>query len=171
MADGWNGRSWSVQPSHVAYPPLQSFTAVACTSPNACTATGSGETGGDDPPFPIVARWNGKNWSAKDPAITGEGSVISGVSCTTDARCTAVGTQYGPFGDDPPAPLAERWQGDRWSIQRTVTPANPPGTSQNGAHATGSLNSVSCLTPSACTAVGDFSTPSGQSETLIERYR
>src|SRR5205823_3370074 len=82
-ADGWNGRTWSAQPTQPPGVAIDRFTAVSCSSTDACTATGSGETGGDSPPFPVVERWTGKIWVTQQFANPGEGAIISGVSCPT----------------------------------------------------------------------------------------
>ena len=59
--------------------------------------------------------------------------------------CTAVGEYVQP---GRVLPLAERWNGTNWSVQRTAAPG--------GATSSG-LTSVSCVAARACVAVG-FST-------------
>jgi hypothetical protein len=86
-------------------------------------------------------------------------SVLSGVSCTSPAACTAVGY----FTDDVGAgvPLTERWNGTIWTVQRTPRRAG----------ATSSLLfDVSCASPRSCTAVGSFVTRSGSALPLVERW-
>jgi hypothetical protein len=69
------------------------------------------------------------------------------VSCTSATACTAVGTD----GTGPAMfPLAQGWNGHRWSSQ----PARIAGDD---------FTSVSCTAPRACTAVGDAS---GGAQTL-----
>jgi hypothetical protein len=62
------------------------------------------------------------------------------VSCTSPARCTAVG---GYLNGSTEEPFAERWDGTAWAIQ---TGAAPPGTT---------LQAVSCTSGTSCTAVGE----------------
>jgi hypothetical protein len=56
--------------------------------------------------------------------------------------------------------LAESWNGSSWSI--VASPDN--GTGSN------SLDSVSCPSPSSCTAVGSYQTASGVAQTLAEAW-
>src|SRR5690242_15945107 len=72
---------------------------------------------------------------------------LSAVSCTSGRACTAVGSHAASLSSTG-FPLAERWNGTHWRIQRTVLPA--------GANS-GGLSGVSCPSATACTAVG--STP------------
>jgi hypothetical protein len=81
------------------------------------------------------------------------------VSCTSATACTAVGYyRAGPGG--LAVPLAESWNGTAWTIQQVPSPAG--GTSIV-------LDSVSCLSPSSCTAVGDY-TRAGAPLGLAERW-
>jgi hypothetical protein len=71
-------------------------------------------------------------------------STLNGVSCTSQKFCVAVGvasTGVNGIG----LGLIERWDGRRWSIQHM---RNPRGARQSF------LNSVSCTSATACTAVG-----------------
>jgi hypothetical protein len=75
------------------------------------------------------------------------------VSCAIATACSAVGQSGGT--------LAEAWNGTTWTIQPT---ANPPAATSSR------LNSVSCATSSACTAVGYYTNSAGNDLTLAERY-
>lgn len=67
---------------------------------------------------------------------------FEGVSCTSAAACTVVGYYArSPIGGHELA-LAERWDGTSWSVEH---PPSPLGAE---------LTSVSCTSPTACTAVG-----------------
>jgi hypothetical protein len=109
----------------------------------------------------VAEAWNGRSWRIQvtpNPAGT-FGSVLRDVSCTSASACTAVGFyNRGPFG--PGAPLAEAWNGSRWSIQ--ATPSPPGGVDS-------ALGPVSCTSASACTAVGGYST-SGHAVLFAERW-
>jgi hypothetical protein len=79
--------------------------------------------------------------------------VLSDVSCTAINACSAVGNYDNVTG----APLggvilAEQWDGATWSVQPTQSPAGSTG---------GALTGVSCAAPSACTAVGAYTTYGG----------
>lgn len=170
LAERWHGKRWAIQrmPS-----PGDVYTAymygVSCVSTTACTAVGVFATKRDrGTGIPLVERWNGKRWSIQhvpNPAPTN--SEFDGVSCTSSIACTAVG-QYAYAGPgEAELTFAERWDGKRWSIQHTPSPGPGPG---GLAGATGDgLRSVSCVSSSACTAVGSASRGAGP-QALVERY-
>jgi hypothetical protein len=86
---------------------------------------------------------------------------LVGVSCTSARACIAVGAYQ--TSTNASLPLAERWNGTRWSILSAPHPSGAWGSW---------LNSVSCSSSRACTAVGDYRTSqSGQPTlTLAERW-
>jgi hypothetical protein len=159
LAEGWNGTTWSIEPtpnptggSNVI------LSGVSCTSASACTAVGDSYNGTTT--VTLAERWNGTKWSIQStPNPTGASFILmTSVSCTSASACTAVG-DYSK-GTAAQVPLAERWNGTKWSIQH---PPNPAG-SQGSA-----LASVSCASASACTAVGDYN--NGTTDvTLAERW-
>jgi hypothetical protein len=152
------GGGWAVQP--VPSPPgaVPSILAgVSCGAASACTAVGrvygtrSGAT--------LAQSWNGTAWTLRPgPALPGTFGQLSGVSCTSAVVCTAVGSYRNGTGDT--LPLAESWNGVTWTVQQVRAPAG-------GFDA--ELKSVSCTSPSACTAVGDYST-TGSLDLLAERW-
>lgn len=88
-------------------------------------------------------------------------SVLSGVSCTPNGVCVAVGYSRGT-DIYRTRTLAERWSGGSWRVMPTPNPS----------HATASqLNAVSCVSASDCTAVGLYSPRAGATRTLVERLR
>jgi hypothetical protein len=97
----------------------------------------------------LAERWNGTKWSIEQtPDPAGSSSYLTGVSCVSASACTAVGyyLKY-HFGVSSEVTLAERWNGTKWSIEHT--PREPTGGSS------GRLFGVSCVSASACTAVGE----------------
>jgi hypothetical protein len=84
-------------------------------------------------------RWRVQLPPVAPPAM----SVLNGVSCTSAARCIAVG-YVEPDPSSAFRPLVERWNGSAWSIVSTpkTSPFEPAV-----------LNAVSCAKGS-CTAVG-----------------
>jgi hypothetical protein len=93
----------------------------------------------------LAERWNGKKWTIQHtpPNLPGTYDTLSDVSCASRNYCIAVGTADSLRGGDEP-PLVERWNGTKWTIQKAPTPAAAPG----------GLDAVSCISVSACTAVG-----------------
>ena len=169
LAERWNGTSWVIEPTPNppdALPNLvagPSLSGVSCVSASLCTAVGS-YLGIAGHPVSLAERWNGASWVIQptpNPAgafFTG----LSGVSCASASACTAVGVYTNSAGNS--VPLAERWDGTTWVIEPTT---NPPG-AQPREDATG-LSGVSCVSASACTAVG-FYTKSAGEVSLAERW-
>ena len=157
FAERWNGARWTVQ--IMSSPGGTVLAGVSCPSRSACIAAGRRQDGLSI--LTLAEAWNGTSWRIQDtpnPAGT-FGSVLRDVSCASASACTAVGSyDQGPFG--PRAPLAEAWNGSRWSIQDTPSPA---GAVDSG------LGPVSCTSASACIAVGGYST-SGHAVLFAERW-
>jgi hypothetical protein len=135
LVEHWNGSSWSLQPTPSAGGREGFLAGVSCTAPSACTAVGGGAHG-----RPRVERWNGTAWrTQRVPSVpNADQAFFSAVSCTSATACTAVGTD----GADALFPLAQGWNGRRWSSQGARIAGND-------------FTSVSCTAPRACTAVGD----------------
>lgn len=146
LAQAWHGTSWRTQrtPSPVAAD-SSGLQGVSCGSVTACMAVGGYAAGG---PFgqgtALAEKWDGARWSPQRlpvPAGTTE-SGLAAVSCTSPAACVAVGAYSTNLASTQP--LAERWDGTRWTVLST------PSISMSEVV----LTSVSCTSASACTAVG-----------------
>ena len=158
LAERWNGTSWSIQTTpNTASSESQTLYGVSCISATACTAVGSSS----NDRMTLAEPWNGTSWSIQTtPNIAGTfTNVLDGVSCSSATACTAVG--YFVNGSHGRVTLAERWNGTSWSVQ--TTPPNPKGVTDS------SLDSVSCTSATACTAVG-FPDNDAQVGTLAERW-
>jgi hypothetical protein len=157
LAERWNGKAWAIQHTPTINGGAQ---AVSCTSPSACTAVG-GRVTKAGVGVTLAERWNGTAWTVQaTPNPSGAtGSALGGVSCTSASACTAVGSYDIPGGA---LTLAEDWNGTKWAIQATP---NPSGDANLG------LGGVSCISASACIAVGSyFDMPEGPGGTLAERW-
>jgi hypothetical protein len=117
------------------------FTGVSCPARRVCVAVGQRPDG-----VLLAERWNGRKWTVQH--LTGHG-LLSSVSCTSAAACTAVGGN-----------LAERWNGRTWVRQLLAVPA--------GAAAI-VLQSVACTSGRSCTAAG-YSDTNGGRHTLAEAW-
>jgi hypothetical protein len=121
---------------------------VSCISAAWCIAVGTDYHSASDP-VPVRALselWNGSTWTELNlplPAGT-TASILKAVSCASETACTAVGG-YAVGGSQPNRGLVEAWDGTRWDIADSAQPLGA---------ATSILNGVSCLTATACTAVG-----------------
>jgi hypothetical protein len=161
LAERWNGDGWEIQGT--PNPPGATSSVldgVSCTSHKACVAVGSYQNSGGT--FMLAERWNGARWEIQytpDPADA-TSSLFNAVSCTSPGACTAVGT-YDSSSEGRDHTLAERWNGDKWTVQDT--PSLPPGFAEN------IFEGVSCPSRSACTAVG-ITITSGGNTTMAERW-
>jgi hypothetical protein len=175
LAVRWNGVTWSLLPS----PGVPSGAAaawlywVSCAPGGGCMAVGFWDRGGDKGPGgPLAEWWDGHSWtieSLPDPASVYAGAStasISGLSCSSNTFCMAVGSFYGgapPIVGNVGQTYAERWDGSRWSFQPTAQVA--------GAFEA-RLTSVSCTSPRACVAIGasGFDATQPVSRPLAERW-
>lgn len=164
LVEHWDGTSWTIAPSpNAAGPP--DFTGVSCVSDTNCMAVGLTDTTGNRPhELPIAAHWDGTAWTIQHvplPAGITAGDLTGGVSCPSATDCVAVGTIATPNQASHTQPLAERWNGTRWAVQTSPTPAgayNPH------------LSSVSCTSPARCTAIGGYLANGTTETSLAERW-
>jgi hypothetical protein len=157
LAMGWDGTSWSVQPTPTPTGAMNSqISGVSCSSPAACTAVGQLDLA-PGPPLTLAERWDGSTWSI-ETTPTPLNSYLLGVSCPSAAVCIAVG---GGFSPTTAPTVAERWNGSTWSV---MTTANPTGAEAS------QLDAVSCTSASACDAAGYYTNSSGKNRPLVEHW-
>ncbi len=162
LAEVWNGAAWSIKPlAHPTGASSAQLNAVSCTASNACRAVGSYQDSANGD-LTLVEVWNGTKWAVTStPNPTGTADVqLTGVSCAAANACTAVGYYYSNSSVQQ-VPLAEMWNGARWSIK---PPAHPTGASS------AVLTAVSCTASNVCTAVGYDSKSSLQEFPLAEMW-
>jgi hypothetical protein len=161
LAEAWNGTKWTLEqspnPTGATY---ISLSAVSCASAMACTAVGYylNQAGHS---VTLTESWNGTKWAIEQsPNPTGaKGSSLAGVSCVSDAACTAVGDYLNKSGNT--VPLVEAWNGTKWAIQPSFNPTGATDTS---------LSAVSCALATACTAVGDYLNSAFHTMALAESW-
>ena len=152
LAERWDGALWRIEPPpapHAAHG--AELVAASCTSARGCVAVGDFTTASGRE-RPLIEHWNGTTWSIDGvplPRGTREGH-LSAVSCSSGHACTATGA-YSRTG--PEAAMVERWNGRRWTLQRTPTSSSAE------------LDGVWCPSRRFCTAVGRSS-----QGTLAERW-
>ncbi len=151
LAERWNGTTWTIQttPSPEGAKETE-FIGVSCPSATTCLATGFFKNSSGTK-VTLAERWNGTSWevhSTPNPGGATE-AFLKGISCTSSASCTAVGSFKNSSGVS--VTLAEYWNGTKWEIGSTP---NPEGAKGN------SLPAVSCLAGS-CEAVGSFQNAAG----------
>jgi hypothetical protein len=165
LIEAWNGSAWSITDDGTG-PANDELSSVSCVGADFCMAVGSGDG----------VKWNGTDWSVIG---TAGGSKTASVSCTSSSSCEAVfgtgaasfdGTRWssqstpeagvlngiacfdssdclgvGWAGSDS---LVESLTGTTWSV---VASPDPGGLDNY-------LAGLSCVSPSACAAVGNQST-------------
>ena len=117
----------------------------------------------------LAEHWNGKTWAVQStPAAANfdgqspDSVTLTSVGCWS-SDCTAVGTINYP-GDgtpesSPTLTMAERWNGKKWAIQKTV---NPAGSSSDNDF----LYAARCVSATSCTAVGVYGNDADRSPGL-----
>jgi putative hemolysin len=147
FADFWNGTRWRLLP--LSYPAGSTdLIGVSCRD-SMCLLTGLYLSGGQE--LPLAFELDGTAWRRLTPAIPpGQAGVgLAGVWCTTPSACMVVGSYDQAQGQGQgSANLAEEWDGLRWRVLRTASPAgtgNGPG-----------LVAVACPITVLCLAVGSY---------------
>src|SRR5215472_12387373 len=148
LALSWNGARWSTQvPVDANHTQPNDLNSIACASPSECFAVGGVGSFNFADHRRLIERWNGTAWSIQaigDPKGT-LNTLLNSVSCGGPSLCFAVGDQNDNTADVPGV-LLEKWNGTNWAVQ----PPLPEPTSAT----TIGIRSVSCVSPSDCTAVG-----------------
>jgi hypothetical protein len=137
------------------------LTAVSCPSATDCMAVGWSEADDQSSVYYTLAEaWNGTSWTivpAPSPANRGGGALLNAISCVSGTDCMAVGDTeifQAKTGRTVPHPLAEAWNGAKW----TLVPTADLG------HSGATLNGVACTAgtvggPTQCMAAGSEGEP------------
>ncbi len=160
ISEHWDGHTWTMIPTPQptgAFLSLMSH--VSCSSTTDCYAVGTTVGGGTSfgTQTALVEHWNGTRWKLVALPVA-DGAALYSVSCNSTTRCMAVGasTTTSVSGTSfHQKPLAENWNGARWSVVPTPTPST----------ATAALVGVTCTNKNNCYAVGQSS-----NHTLIEHW-
>jgi hypothetical protein len=157
FADRWNGTSWALQ--HTPGQGSDTATtldAVSCPSVRQCIASGSRADSVGEPmsstTSAMTEQWSGLAWSYQthQPASPAQGAgespdnELTGLSCSSSHRCTAVGSADTGASCGRCGNLAERFNGRAWELQRPSQAATTDG----------NLQSVACPSTTRCVAVG-----------------
>ena len=153
LAERWDGKNWNRL--SVGHDGSEGLYSVSCNAPDACTAVGTPTRA--EHRLGLAERWDGSRWTIQPTprAQTTESSRLVSISCTSTQNCIAVGE----YETDccRRVPVAERWDGRRWNLLKTVA---PPGSDSSGV-----FSSVACVAANACVAVG-----SSNQHPLVERW-
>jgi hypothetical protein len=161
LAERWDGSNWSVRPTAAPSGAVGYLAGVSCGSSSACFAVGYAGNRPGTAGIALVLRWNGRRWAIEPTArpAGAQTSFLSGVSCTGPRACMAVGFSNDANGTQ--APLTERWNGRRWSLQPMP---RVPGQLDT------QLAGVACAGERSCTAVGFFTNVTGIDVMLAEHW-
>jgi hypothetical protein len=107
---------------------------------------------------PYAAQWTGTEWVLRPPAKPGSSHILTNVSCTSTAACTAVGYYQNALKQW--VALAESWNGFGWTTQATKTVEGAESAYLFGNSCNGSL----------CSAVGQASFAGGSFKGLAEYW-
>jgi hypothetical protein len=151
---------WSVQPTpspgHANY-----LTSVSCVSGGTCEAVGDYGPPNQETELPLaMGKTSGSRWAMQTAANPASGyqDGLDGVSCVSASFCAAAGWETTQQQPQDTFPMAETWNGTSWTLQPTP---NPPGVDS-------SLSAVSCLSPTACMAVGSYGNSSEVDKAFTE---
>lgn len=155
LIERFDGKAWSVSSAPVPRATWSRLYGIACAGARSCFAVGSKNVGSVFAPVTLTERWDGSKWSTV-PSLAPSRSIdseLNAVSCPTRRFCMAVGDKdFNRTGVT--SNIAELWNGTRW----TVVPSAAPAKSST------LLTSVSCRTPSNCTAAGWWGPQTGNAE-------
>jgi hypothetical protein len=149
LAEMWNGTVWTVVTMPAVTASTENYlTAVSCAGPGFCATVGTTNTSGEATAVSLIEHWNGASWSVMpSPNPSGSfGGNLTGVSCISATSCTTVGGFNTNSGLSHQATSGAIWNGVSWSEVTTPDPAGVNNVEFDG---------VSCLTNSACHAVGN----------------
>ncbi|HEX3957363.1 MAG TPA: hypothetical protein VHZ03_12130 [Trebonia sp.] len=151
LGEHWNGQHWTVTlPPYISGSKFPVPTVVSCATATYCVASGQYNPASNTHDAVAFAEvWNGTSWRLSVPAQVSpyhyEGFFT--VSCTGTTFCL-LGGEYATSDQGYFTTLVERFNGTNWAL---VTDAALRPQSGYATY----LNSISCTSSVACTAVGE----------------
>ena len=143
LAESWNGTEWKVMKlAPVGSGSIETeLLSVSCGSAESCVTVGvalSEEEVGS----PVIESWNGTKWSTENSAAGSPANLgLTGVSCTSAARCMVTGYSFDRLGS--PEAYSEISNGTTWKTENIPSPGG-------GAV----LYDLECSSSNACVTVG-----------------
>lgn len=144
LAAHWNGKAWSDE-SPADPQPLSLLQSVSCPTTAACIAVGAAGTDNSALALaPLAEQGSGSNWTPLTFPSTPATDLVelNSVACISATSCMAVGEDQNSTGTAATT-VAAQWNGATWTIVSTPSPAT-----------FSALFSVSCTSPTYCSAVG-----------------
>jgi hypothetical protein len=128
VAEACNGTSCEIETTPNPSAAWESdLSAVSCISALVCAAVGGHLVTGSDGEVTLAEVSSGTTWSTENTANP-KGtsySLLLGLSCASDVRCTAVGFFDNRSGAQ--MTLVEAWNGTMWTIEKTPNPTGSKG--------------------------------------------
>jgi hypothetical protein len=152
----WDGSNWSL----ASTPDIGQggFFGVTCVTTSDCWAVGATvDVSTGNPSGPLTEHWDGSAWHgvpAPNPPGAA-GTILHSVSCASSTDCWAVGSTLDTNGTALNS-VVLMWNGSTWNLGAPAATGQPFD----------QLNSVDCLSPSDCWAVGAAGPQQEQSDFL-----
>jgi hypothetical protein len=154
LAEYWDGSTWAVQPVPSPSGGIDAvLDAVSCTSAGSCTAVGD-YFNPANVQSPLAEYWDGSTWTVQATPFRRDSELLA-VSCTAPGRCFAVGSHLKRRGAGL---LFERSRSGTWRSRAVPAPSGMTD---------GELAGISCTRAASCTAVGDYTTGSGNARVYL----
>ena len=124
MVETWNGAKWTLQTARIpggarsAYPG-----AVSCRFLTFCVVAGETYSSLAGAPAMLLARWNGKGFTAMKAAVpAGAANItLNDVSCPSATFCAVAGFSANASGTSDFG-FAEMWNGKSWAADKVAAP-------------------------------------------------
>jgi hypothetical protein len=172
MIDTLSGTTWSTSPVTTlptgANGTDATLTGISCATATSCAAAGNYEDTDSSSNGLLVVLANG-SWTTyrapegPNPGTDGDGHQFASaiqVACPSQTICIGVGVYV--TASDSELPLIDTWNGTTWTGQAGALPMNA------ASGAASNLVAISCGSPTSCTAVGQYTTPTPRGLGLID---
>jgi hypothetical protein len=150
VVETWNGAKWALRTARgLAGSAFTDVSAVSCRSVTSCVIAGESYSTTGTPSM-LLARWNGKGFTAMKAAAPagGKNILLNAVSCTSATSCVAAGLSANSAGTAGFG-FTELWNGKSWTPDKVAVPRGD---------SISYLFGVSCVTSRNCIAVGGVGT-------------
>jgi hypothetical protein len=172
LIEHWAGKQWTV----VANATIggQAFTrldGIDCVPHSVCNAVGQEQATMSSPPHAFGERGAESKWSVvsmPSPPSPNSNTELYGLSCPAANDCLATGSAYfwPESGYNPGEPIAEHWNGTRWSLITPRLSEPAPGGNVGATR----LSDVACVSTRLCWAVGATAGITGHSPAVTARW-
>lgn len=156
LAEFWNGRTWTIQPSPDPGTGLNNFQYLSCASASVCEVVGW-YANGTGPGQSLIEGWDGRTWTVQPSPNEGTSwNVMGAISCPSTKSCVAVGEYINGAWQNE----SWSWNGHKWTVQLVPN----VGTGSNY------IDAVSCVSATSCGATGWYVNSSAVNQGFGESY-